>query len=55
LFELVNAVYGSMTTTIVVLLTMEAASVIVLLGAQVIADLQQSIQTKTPWYEDPED
>lgn len=53
--SLVNAVYGSMATTIIVLLTMEAASVIVLLGAQVIADLQQSIQTKTPWYEDPED
>ncbi|MFC7336227.1 YihY/virulence factor BrkB family protein [Haloferula chungangensis] len=51
----VNAVYGSMATTIIVLLTMEAASVIVLLGAQVIADLQQSIQTKTPWHEDPED
>ena len=51
----VNAVYGSMATTIIVLLTMEAAAVIVLLGAQVIADLQQSIQTKTPWYEDPED
>ncbi|MGB6219735.1 YihY/virulence factor BrkB family protein [Haloferula sp.] len=51
----VNAVYGSMATTIIVLLTMEAAAVIVLLGAQVIADLQQSIQTKTPWYEDPEE
>lgn len=51
----VNAVYGSMATTIIVLLTMEAVSVIILLGAQVIADLQQSIQTKTPWYEDPEE
>jgi YihY family inner membrane protein len=51
----VNAVYGSMATTIIILLTMEAAAVIVLLGAQVIADLQQSIQTKTPWYEDPDE
>lgn len=51
----VGAVYGSMATTIILLLTMEAAAVIVLLGAQVIADLQQSIQTKTPWHEDPED
>ncbi|MEM1085661.1 MAG: YihY/virulence factor BrkB family protein [Verrucomicrobiota bacterium] len=53
--SLVNAVYGSMATTIIVLLTMEAVAVIVLLGAQVIADLQQSIQTRTPWYEDPEE
>ncbi|MEP4079344.1 YihY/virulence factor BrkB family protein [Haloferula sp.] len=53
--SLVNAVYGSMATTIIVLLTMEAAAVIVLLGAQVIADLQQSIQTRTPWYEDPKE
>lgn len=51
----VNAVYGSMATTIIVLLTMEAAAVIVLLGAQVISDLQQSIQTRRPWYEDPDD
>jgi len=54
-FSFVGAVYGSMATTIILLLTMEAAAVIVLLGAQVIADLQQSIQTKTAWYEDPED
>jgi YihY family inner membrane protein len=54
-FSFVNAVYGSMATTIIILLTMEAAAVIVLLGAQVIADLQQSIQTGSPWFEDPED
>ena len=52
---LVNASYGSMATTIIVLLTMEAASVIVLLGAQELADLQQSIQTQTAWDEEPED
>ena len=49
----VNAVYGSMATTIILLLTIEAAALIVLLGAQVIAELQRSIQTNTPWYEDP--
>ncbi len=49
--SLVNAVYGSMATTIILLLTMEAAALIVLLGAQVIAELQRSIQRGTPWYE----
>jgi membrane protein len=49
----VGAVYGSMAATIIVLLTMEAAALIVLLGAQVIADLQRSIHSGTPWYEDP--
>ncbi|MBC8126529.1 MAG: YihY/virulence factor BrkB family protein [Gloeobacteraceae cyanobacterium ES-bin-144] len=48
----VNAVYGSMATTIILLLTLEAAALIVLLGAQVIADLQRSIHAGRPWYED---
>lgn len=51
----VNAVYGSMATTIILLLTMEAAALIVLLGAQVIAELQRSIHRGTPWHEDVED
>ena len=53
--SLVNAVYGSMATTIILLLTMEAAALIVLLGAQVIAELQRSIHHGTPWHEDVED
>ncbi len=53
--SVVNAVYGSMATTIIVLLTMEAAALTVLLGAQVIADLQRSRHCGTPWYEDPEE
>lgn len=53
--SLVNAVYGSMATTIILLLTMEAAALIVLLGAQVIAELQRSIEAGTPWYEDIND
>ncbi len=51
----VNAVYGSMATTVIFLLTMEAAALIVLLGAQVIADLQRSIYAGTPWYDDPDE
>lgn len=35
----VNLIYGSMTTLIIVLLTLEAAALILLLGAQVIANL----------------
>ncbi len=50
--SLVGAVYGPMATTVIVLLTMEAAALIVLLGAQVIADLQRSIRMGIPWYED---
>lgn len=50
--SMVNAIYGSMATTIILLLTMEAAAFIVLLGAQVIADLQRSIVAEVPWYYD---
>lgn len=53
--SLVNVVYGSMATTIVALLTIKAASLIVLLGAQVIADLQRSRLLGCPWHEDPEE
>lgn len=53
--SVVNAIYGSMATTVIVLLTMEAVALIVLLGAQVIADLQRSRQKGMPWWEDPEE
>ena len=39
--SLVNVVYGSLATTIIVLLTLEAAALILLLGAQVIAELER--------------
>jgi len=50
--SLVNAVYGSMATTIILLLTIEAAALIVLLGAQVIAELQRGIDRGIPWYKE---
>lgn len=53
--SLVNDVYGSMATTIILLLTMEAAALIVLLGAQVIAELQRNRRLGIPWYKDPKD
>jgi YihY family inner membrane protein len=39
--SLVNVVYGSLGTTIVVLLTLETAALILLLGAQLIAELER--------------
>lgn len=53
--SIVNAVYGSMATTIILLLTMEAAAFIVLLGAQVIAELQRAIELDIPWWHDPDE
>lgn len=53
--SIVNVVYGSMATIVVVLLIMEAIALILLLGAQVIADLQRSADAGIPWHEDPED
>ncbi len=50
--SMVNALYGSMATTIILLLSMEAAAFIVLLGAQVIAELQRSIRLGMPWWKD---
>jgi membrane protein len=39
--SLVNLVYGSLATTIIVLLTLETAALILLFGAQVIAELER--------------
>ncbi len=52
--SIVNVLYGSMATIIVVLLIMEAVALILLLGAQVIADLQRSSDAGLCWYQDPE-
>ncbi len=38
--SLVNVVYGSLATVVVVLLSLESAAIILLLGAQVIAELE---------------
>jgi YihY family inner membrane protein len=52
--SMVNVLYGSMATIIIVLLTMEAIALILLLGAQVIANLQCNANAGIPWHEDPE-
>jgi len=51
--SMVNLLYGSMATIIIVLLTMEAVALILLLGAQVIADLQHKADAGLPWHRDP--
>jgi membrane protein len=51
--SIVNILYGSMATIIIVLLTMEAVALILLLGAQVIADLQHRSDAGLPWHREP--
>ncbi|QDG50367.1 YihY/virulence factor BrkB family protein [Persicimonas caeni] len=53
--SLVNVIYGSLATVIVVLLGLEIGAIILLLGAQVIAELEHSAENGVPWYVDPED
>lgn len=51
--SLVNVVYGSIGAVIIVLLSMEFAAAIILLGAQVIAEIEQSADLEIPWWKDP--
>jgi YihY family inner membrane protein len=51
--SIVNVIYGSMATIIIVLLTLEVVALILLLGAQVIAELQRNANLGIPWYQDP--
>jgi YihY family inner membrane protein len=52
--SIVNVLYGSMATIVVVLLTMEAVALILLLGAQVIANLLGNASAGLRWHEDPD-
>ncbi|MHB0774219.1 YihY/virulence factor BrkB family protein [Halomonas sp. WWR20] len=51
--SLVNAVYGSLATIIVLLLSLEIGAMILLLGAQVIAELEYSARMGLPWHCNP--
>jgi YihY family inner membrane protein len=51
--SMVNVIYGSLATVVVVLLYLEILFVILLLGAQVIAELEASAAAGLPWYERP--
>lgn len=49
----VNVIYGSLATLVIVLLTLEVGAIILLLGAQVIAELERNSRLGLPWYVDP--
>ncbi|MDQ7731744.1 YihY/virulence factor BrkB family protein [Halomonas sp. SpR1] len=49
----VNAVYGSLATLVIVLISLEVGAIILLLGAQVIAELERNTRLGLPWYVDP--
>ncbi len=51
--SMVNVIYGSLATVVVMLLFMEIAFVILLLGAQVIAELEGSAAARVPWWVKP--
>jgi len=51
--SMVNVIYGSLAVVIVVLLYLEIVFVILLLGAQLIAELEASAAADLPWYEKP--
>ncbi len=53
--SLVSVVYGSLASVVIVLLCLEIASIITLLGAQVIAELERSQDAGVAWYEEPEE
>ncbi len=50
--SMANVIYGSLATAVVTLLYLEIASIILLLGAQVIAELEASAAAGRPWYEE---
>lgn len=49
--SLVDVVYGSLGTVVILLLGLEVASVILLLGAQTIAELEHAAEHGRPWYD----
>jgi uncharacterized BrkB/YihY/UPF0761 family membrane protein len=46
--SLVNLVYGTFSAAILILLSLEAASIILLLGAQVISEYERISTSPTP-------
>lgn len=51
--SMLDLIYGSLATIIVVLLFLETAVIILLLGAQVIAELEASAAAGLPWHQKP--
>ena len=53
--SLVNVIYGSLAAVIIVLISMEIGAIILLLGAQVIAELEHSSAAGVAWWREPDD
>lgn len=53
--SMVDLVYDSLSAVVVVLVSLEIAAIIVLLGAEVIAALERSAEHDLPWWEAPAD
>jgi len=51
--SVVGILYGSLSAIVVIMLSMEVAAVIILLGAQVIAELEASSRAGLEWHEAP--
>ncbi len=51
--SMATVVYGSLATAVITLLSLEIASIILLVGAQVIAELEASAAAGLPWYDRP--
>lgn len=51
--SLVEVIYGSLATVVVLLLGLEVAAIIVLIGAEVIAELQRNELVGRPWFDVP--
>ncbi len=49
--SLVDIVYGSLGTVVVLLLGLEIAAIILLLGAEIIAELERAASTGRAWYQ----
>ncbi len=50
---MVEVVYGSLATVVVLLLGLEVAAIIVLIGAEAIAELERNDLVGAHWYEVP--
>lgn len=49
----VNGVYGSLTSIVVILISLEVGCVVLLLGGQMLAELARAKRTGIPWHRDP--
>jgi membrane protein len=52
--SMVNVIYGSLATVVVVLLYLEIVFITLLLGVQVIAELEASAAAGVRWWERPQ-